>query len=174
MLATASGDSTIRVWDMSSQTPVATLAGHESWVQCLSWSPDMQFIVSGGMDKSVFVWDKSAFSSIKKKDTPTVKNGLKGHTGPITSIAWEPLHQCGETDGACTKFATSSKDGTVRVWNAVLKRVVYVLSQHTAPVMCVKWGGNGNIYTASRDKTIKIWNAIDVHFVGFNYIGNVE
>jgi ribosome assembly protein 4 len=86
---------------------------------------------------------------------------LKGHVGPITSIAWEPLHQCGASDGACTRFATSSKDGTVRVWNAVLKRVIYVLSQHTAPVMCVKWGGNGQIYTASRDKTIKVWNAAD-------------
>jgi ribosome assembly protein 4 len=72
MLATASGDSTVRVWDLSSQTPVATLSGHESWVQCISWAPDMSFIVSGGMDKTVCVWDKSTFSSAAKKKVCTL------------------------------------------------------------------------------------------------------
>jgi len=33
---------------------------------------------------------------------------------------------------------------------------------HTAPVMCVKWGGENLIYSASRDKTIKVWDAKDV------------
>lgn len=33
------------------------------------------------------------------------------------------------------------------------------ISQHTAAVTCVKWGGEGLIYTASQDKTIKVWNS---------------
>lgn len=78
----------------------------------------------------------------------------------MTAIAWEPLHSCDTK--SCTRFATSSKDGTVRVWDARLKRIIYVLSQHTAPVMCVQWGISGVIYTASRDKTIKTWHASDV------------
>ena len=65
----------------------------------------------------------------------------------------------------CNRFASASKDGTVRIWDATLRKVLMVFSQHTGPVMCVKWGGEGHIYTASRDKTIKVWDANDGHLV---------
>ena len=29
---------------------------------------------------------------------------------------------------------------------------------HTGGVTCVRWGGEGLIYTSSRDRTIKIWS----------------
>ena len=35
------------------------------------------------------------------------------------------------------------------------------LSQHTGPVTCVKWGGDGLLYSASRDKTIRVWDSKD-------------
>lgn len=41
------------------------------------------------------------------------------------------------------------------------------LSQHTDAVSCVKWSGEGLIYTASRDKSIKVWDARDVRFFHF-------
>ena len=41
----------------------------------------------------------------------------------------------------CNRFVSASKDGTVRIWNATLRKVIMVFSLHTAPVMCVKWGG---------------------------------
>jgi ribosome assembly protein 4 len=41
----------------------------------------------------------------------------------------------------CNRFASASKDGSVRIWNAAMRKVLMVFSQHTAPVMCVKWGG---------------------------------
>ena len=37
-------------------------------------------------------------------------------------------------------------------------RMAMSLSGHTAGVTCVKWGGEGVIYTASRDRTIKVWD----------------
>lgn len=37
-----------------------------------------------------------------------------------------------------------------------------VLSGHTHCVTCVKWGGEGLLYTASQDRTIKVWRAKDV------------
>jgi hypothetical protein len=64
----------------------------------------------------------------------------------------------------CRRFCTSSKDGTVRVWDTQSKRCEFVLSQHTDAISCVKWSGEGLIYTASRDRTIKVWDAKDVRF----------
>lgn len=35
----------------------------------------------------------------------------------------------------------------------------FCLSQHTKNITCVKWGGEGLIYTCSQDTTIKVWKA---------------
>jgi ribosome assembly protein 4 len=35
------------------------------------------------------------------------------------------------------------------------------MSNHTMMVSCVKWGGEGLIYSASRDTTISAWDAKD-------------
>lgn len=61
------------------------------------------------------------------------------------------------SNASCRRLASSSSDGTVRVWDVVKKQLEFSMAQHTAPVMCVKWAGDGLIYSASRDKTIKVW-----------------
>jgi ribosome assembly protein 4 len=42
-----------------------------------------------------------------------------------------------------------------------MKRMQFCLSGHTKGVTCVKWGGNGLIYTSAQDTTIKVWRASD-------------
>ena len=59
----------------------------------------------------------------------------------------------------CNRLASSSKDGTIRIWDTTLRRVVMTMSQHTAAVTCIKWGGDGLLYSSSRDKTIKVWDS---------------
>ena len=50
-----------------------------------------------------------------------------------------------------------------------MRKVQFIFSQHTAPVMCVKWGGEGYIYSASRDKTIKVWDTNTVRNRSIHY-----
>lgn len=38
-----------------------------------------------------------------------------------------------------------------------MRKCVICLSGHTLAVTCVKWGGDGMIYTGSQDCTIKVW-----------------
>jgi WD40 repeat protein len=38
----------------------------------------------------------------------------------------------------------------------------YMLTQHRDAVSCLKWGGEGLIYTGSRDKLIRVWDAKNV------------
>ena len=52
-LATGSGDTTVRIWDVSSQSPEFTCTSHKNWVLCLAWSPDGKRLVSGSMDSAV-------------------------------------------------------------------------------------------------------------------------
>ncbi|KAJ3075323.1 hypothetical protein HDU98_008571 [Podochytrium sp. JEL0797] len=149
MLATGSGDTTIRIWDLNTETPKHTLTGHTNWVQILAWSPDAKYLTSGSMDKTVRVWDPKAGKALGE--------GLKSHTQLITGIAWEPLH----LNAACNRFATSSKDMSIKIWNAQTRQVLISMTGHTAPVTCIKWGGTGLMYSASRDKSVRVWDAKD-------------
>lgn len=62
----------------------------------------------------------------------------------------------------CRYLASSSKDGSIRIWDTVLGRCEKILTGHTQSVTCVKWGGDGLLYTSSQDRTVKVWRAKDV------------
>jgi ribosome assembly protein 4 len=57
------------------------------------------------------------------------------------------------------RLASSSKDGTVRIWLPKVRRTDFTLGGHTASVNVVRWGGENIIYTASSDRTVKLWDA---------------
>ena len=56
-LASGSGDTTVRIWDLETETPLFTCEGHKHWVLFVSFSPDCSKIASGGMDHSILIWD---------------------------------------------------------------------------------------------------------------------
>ncbi|KAL2215035.1 ribosome biogenesis protein Rsa4 [Thermoascus aurantiacus ATCC 26904] len=149
-MVTGSGDSTARIWDCDTGTPLHTLKGHTSWVLAVSYSPNGAMIATGSMDNTVRLWDA--------KKGQALGGPLKGHTKWITSLAWEPYHI---QEPGRPRLASASKDSTVRVWDVVSKRIDTVLTGHKGSVTCVRWGGTGKIYTASHDKTIKVWNPKD-------------
>lgn len=78
------------------------------------------------------------------------------------------MHMMFFSDPDCKLFASSSKDGDIRIWDSVLSRCVKILTSHTRSVTALRWGGSGLIYSASQDRTIKVWRAEDVSFVGYH------
>lgn len=149
-LASGSGDKTVRFWDTSTQTPQFTCSRHRHWVLALAWSPDAQKVASGCRNGEINIWDP-------KTGKATSKTPLMGHTKWITCLAWEPIN-CNPN---CRRFASSSKDTTIRIWDIVLNRCELVLSGHSSSVTCVKWSANGLIYSASQDRSVKVWRGQD-------------
>ncbi|KAF3191471.1 hypothetical protein TWF106_010878 [Orbilia oligospora] len=150
-MVTGGGDNTARIWDCETETPMKTLKGHTGWILCVSYSPCAKYIVTGSYDKAVRLWDA--------KTGAPLGDAMKGHSAWVTGLAWEPYHLRTEEDSL--RFVSSSKDCTVRVWDAKLRRVEMAMSGHGASVTCVRWGGNGFIYSGSQDKLIKVWDGKD-------------
>ena len=102
-IASASRDSTVRLWDATTGDIKQTLIGHMQYHYVLSvaFSPDGDTIASGSADSTVLLWDAT---------TGDIKQTLMGHTDWVTSVAFSP-------DG--NTIASGSRDGTVLLWELI-------------------------------------------------------
>ncbi|NXV22328.1 NLE1 protein, partial [Cepphus grylle] len=148
-LASGSGDTTVRFWDLSTETPQFTAKGHRHWVLSIAWSPDGKKLASGCKNSQIFLWDPATGNQIGRV--------LSGHSKWITCLCWEPLH----INPECRYLASASKDGSIRIWDTLMGRCDKILTSHTQSVTCVKWGGDGLLYSSSQDRTIKVWRTQD-------------
>ncbi len=65
LIATASGDQSIKIWDLSASYPVlrSTLNGHVSSVKAVKFRPgSLNELISGAREGNIFLWDKRAYS----------------------------------------------------------------------------------------------------------------
>jgi WD40 repeat protein len=99
MLASGSGDGTVRLWDIAMRSKVATLEGHRWSVESLVFSWDGGTLASGSRDRTVRLWDVGTQREIAI---------LKGHTNDVNSLAFS-------WDGGT--LASGSEDGTVLLWD---------------------------------------------------------
>lgn len=148
-LASGSGDTSIRLWDLTTETPLYTCNGHKQWVLCVSWAPDGKKLASSCKSGELRIWDPETGKQIGKP--------MIGHKKWINCLSWEPYH----LSAACRRIASAGCDGDVRIWDVLLSQCIRVLTSHTNAVTSVRWGGLGLIYTSSKDRTIKMWRAED-------------
>jgi len=105
--------------------------------------------VAWNRDSSEIAYGDQAYIRICDAKTLRTKRYLLGHTAPVTAIDW---------NAANNRLASSSCDGTVRIWSArgVPEKV---LKGHTAEVNSVAWTKDGRrLASASNDGTVRIWN----------------
>ncbi len=57
LLATASEDLTVRVWETASGRPRSQPLLHSSAVRCVAFSPDSRWLATGCLDGTVRLWD---------------------------------------------------------------------------------------------------------------------
>ena len=155
VLATASYDRTVRLWDVSDPTrPKALgkpLTGHTSWVSSAVFSPDGHTLASAGDDGTIRLWDVRDPGHPKRLGTP-----LTGHAGTIYLLAFSP-------DGHT--LASAGEDHTVRLWDMSepgRPKALGALTGHTAAVRSVAFSPDGHLLAAGGDdNTIRLWNTAD-------------
>lgn len=122
---------------------IQTYFGHNSWVSTLAWSPNGQWIASGGGDCTVQVWN------VATGETHSVYHG---HTNYVQAVAWSP-------DGQY--IASGSDDCTVKVWNISTGNLIFTYSEHSNKVKAITWSPDGErIASASLDRTVQIWSPL--------------
>ena len=142
LLASASDDKTVRLWNAATGATKHTLEGHTGAVFSVVFSPDGALLASASYDKTVRLWDTATGAALKT---------LEGHTGTVTSVTFSP-------DGAL--LASGSRDKTVRLWDAAMGAALKTLEGHTVAVFSVAFSPDGALLaSASYDKTVRLWDA---------------
>jgi WD40 repeat protein len=100
LVASASWDNTVRLWEAATGTCRSTLEGHSNSVTAVAFSPDGQLVVSASGDNTVRLWEAA---------TGTCRSMLKGHSNRVIAVVFSP-------DGQLV--ASASGDNTVRLWEA--------------------------------------------------------
>lgn len=90
-------------------------------------------------------------SSLPPHATPLILPRLR-HGDAVLSLAYSP-------DGR--HLASSSKDGTVRVWNLANGREVLAYRRHTEAVRAVAWDPKGRYIVSASGPEIHLWNPKD-------------
>uniref|UniRef100_A0A8C9EG65 Transducin beta like 1 X-linked receptor 1 n=1 Tax=Pavo cristatus TaxID=9049 RepID=A0A8C9EG65_PAVCR len=96
MLASASFDSTVRLWDVDRGICIHTLTKHQEPVYSVAFSPDGRYLASGSFDKCVHIWNTQ---------TGALVHSYRG-TGGIFEVCW---------NAAGDKVGASASDGSVSV-----------------------------------------------------------
>jgi WD40 repeat protein len=100
VIASGSGDRTVRLWDVETGSCKCTLTvdSGRGGVRSISYSPAGDMIAAGCSNGKIHILDTV---------TVVVKRSLSGHSHPVSSVAWN-------NDGS--QLATGSYDNSVRVW----------------------------------------------------------
>jgi WD40 repeat protein len=107
-----------------------------------AYGPGGNYVVSGGSDKILKVWDA--------RNGRLVKN-LYGHESIVSSAVYSP-------DG--NRIVSSAGDGTVIIWDVRTWKKISVLKGHTGWVWQVCFSPDGSrVVSASADKTLRVWDA---------------
>jgi len=113
VMASCSCDRTIKIWDVRADPSQACMLtqgnAHFSDINVIDWNPSDPFIISGGDDGLVKVWDLRNFGGISD---PVAS--FKHHTAPVTSLEWH------KDDS--TVFASSGADDQIVLWDLALER----------------------------------------------------
>ncbi|KAJ1913019.1 rRNA-processing protein [Tieghemiomyces parasiticus] len=166
VLASASADKTVKLWDLKTSTCVHSYSHHTDKVQAVKWNPSESTVfASGGYDKQVAVMDSR---------TPDTRvGGLLA--ADVESIRWDP-HQTSclyvaTEDGMLyyldvRQLATagSAKATTTSAPPALgPAQAVYRVQAHDDPLSAFDVSPTipGCFVTGSADHTVKLWSVTD-------------
>ena len=138
-----------RVWEALTSTEVARMT-HDYWVESVAFSPDGQYVVSGGCDQFnagnqcikgvAYVWETATGNEIARM----------AHDRPVTLVAFSP-------NG---KYIVSGSGGTARVWEiATGNEIAHI--PYDDFVNSVAFSTEGKyLVSGYQDHTVRVWETL--------------
>ncbi|KAF4676030.1 Katanin p80 (WD repeat containing) subunit B 1 [Perkinsus chesapeaki] len=149
--ATASADTNIKIWDLRQQKCVQIYRGHhfgaatngpkDGRIGVVRFSPHGKWLVGGGGDGSVRLWDLSAGKLLKDME--------QSHRDAVTSLDFHP---------ADFYLISSSQDRTCKLWNCDTFSLAGTSELDQSAVKLVKFRPDGSSLLHASQDALKVFS----------------
>ncbi len=141
VVATASRDQTVRLWDLATWTERWIGTGHVGNVRDVMIDPLGRFVATASYDRTVRVWDI---------ETGREQACLRGHTSLVRRIVF---------GNSTNEIVSFSRDGTIRFWRWKTRSIPFHLAGHTDSITTVLFSpGSRTLAAAQRDQNVTLWD----------------
>lgn len=141
LLASASDDATVRIWEADTGEHLQTLEGNSSSVYSVAFSHDSKFLASGSKDGTIRLWSVQTGEQLQS---------FTGHNNTVRSVVFSPDSKT---------LISGSDDTYVRVWSIATATTIHTLEGHTSPVEVCACSPNGDmIASGSSDDYVRVWS----------------
>lgn len=154
IFATGGNDCKVSLWKISNDlitkhqdnipcNALHTLSSNKSRISSLCFDHDEQYIVSGGLNGSIKVFDINEGK---------LARNLVGHQVNVTSLQY---HGFGEF------IVSGSSDCSMKVWDVRNKTCVQTYSGHEKEITCVRFSPDGRwVSSSGKDGKLYIWDIV--------------
>lgn len=174
-VASASFDSQVKVFRISTLAPVATLTTHTKLARAVAFSPDRAYLASCSDDRTVRVYSTSNWGLVRTMSQAPADL----HTGDLYSLAFSP---------DSSMLVTGSYDQTAKVWSVANGSLLHTFRGNGPVGVDAIYGvafspdssklafsdGDGNtvkLYRLADEVLLHSYNVIDVQCLAFNSAG---
>ncbi len=127
---------------------VRSLAGHKGAVTSVAYSPDGTYVLSGGEDGTLRLWETATGREVRT---------FTGHKAGVTSVAFSP-------DGATA--VSGSNDSTLRLWDVASGRELRATDGLGWKIAGVAFSADGKfVASAADDNQVKLWSVPKLELV---------
>jgi WD40 repeat protein len=147
LLATASWDNSIRLWDLQAKNSLRLLPGHEDSITNVKFSPDGRLFASSSKDGTILLWDTAVWASHPLEFEEGWQKKI------VREIAFSPDSRL---------LAAAGDDGMIRVWNIEDGKLTHIWRAHDNKIQGLAFSPDGTLLaSASEDATIRLWRIAD-------------
>ena len=141
ILASASDDKTVILWNLKTYAPPHILRGHNGWIWSVSFSPDGKILASGSDDKTVKLWN------VETGEPITI---LEGHKDWVWSVSFSPNGKY---------IASCGADGIINIWNNKTYTIFKTWKYSNPRIRAITFSPDSNkLASCGDDKKVILWN----------------
>ena len=150
VLAAVFDSGVVEKWDLrKTNTWEKRINAHTGPALSVHWHPELDYIVTGGRDKQLQVWNMGSTADCREP------SHVINTSGPIYKAKWCKGRGNGSIMNTDIAVSFFNDDPCVQIWNLNRKYIPKaIISGHSAPITHIVWRTPKNLISCSKDKLL--------------------